>query len=230
MNGVHDMGGMHGFGTVPKDQAAFHADWERTAYAMNKLVRLQGLYNIHQYRHSVERMEPAAYLGATYFERWFSAVERLLLENDVLEADEIEQRLTALQRGTVDPSSPPGRGDSASDVDSASDLSDRARASFRTGAGEVSEATDAAYDVGDRVEVRNEHPEGHTRSPRYARGAVGTVEDVLGAFELPDAAAHGRERSEPVYTVEFDARELWGEHTDADVVALDMWESYLLEA
>jgi nitrile hydratase len=224
MNGVHDMGGMHGFGAIPDDAAAFHADWERTAYAMNKLVRLQGLYNIHEYRHSVERMDPAAYLGATYFERWFTAVEQLLLENDVLEAAEIERRLAAVQAGDLDLSNLPEPSDSTAD------LRQRVQTAFRTSAGDVSEATDPAYEAGDRVEVRNEHPEGHTRSPRYARGAVGTVAAVLGAFELPDAAAHGGERSEPVYTVEFDAHELWGDDTDADVVALDMWESYLTDA
>lgn len=242
MNGIHDMGGMHGFGPVPEDQAAFHADWERTAYALNKLVRIQGVYNIDEFRHSVERMDPAAYLGATYFERWFAGAERLLLEKDVLDEAEIERRLAAMRRGGSDTppetdertdrtnDDEPDSVDTPEETDSADDLRGRAGASFRSGAGEVSEAATAAYDVGDAVRVRNDHPAGHTRSPRYARGAVGAVTDLLGRFALPDATAHGEDRSEPVYTVEFDAHDLWGEDTDADVVALDMWESYLTDA
>lgn len=223
MNGVHDMGGMDGFGTVPKDSAAFHADWEKTAYVMNKLLRLQGEYNIDEYRHSVERMDPAAYLGATYFERWFTGVEQLLLEKGVLEAEEIEQRLAALERDEVP--RPESAGHSEPD-----DLREQAAESFRSGPEDLVDATDAAYDSGQTVEVRNDHPEGHTRSPRYARGAVGIVTEVLGVFALPDARAHGQDHAEPVYTVEFDAEELWGEDTDADIIALDMWESYLREA
>lgn len=243
MNGVHDMGGMHGFGPVPKDGAAFHADWEKTAYALNKLVRLQGVYNIDEYRHSVERMDPDAYLAATYFERWFTAVEQLLLEKGVLDEEEIQQRLAAIRRGEAsDPLE--GTGTSTASEWTTTDLRERARASFRTGAGDLPETTtdatrdettadaesDTAFQRGQTVQVRNAHPAGHTRSPRYARGKPGTITDVLGEFALPDATAHGGDRSEPVYTVEFDANELWGEDTDADVVALDMWESYLREA
>ena len=242
MNGVHDMGGMHGFGPVPKDDAAFHADWEKTAYALNKLVRLQGVYNIDEYRHSVERMDPDAYLAATYFERWFTAVEQLLLEKDVLEEEEIQQRLAAIQQSQA---SEPLDEETLTVPDSmTSDLRERARASFRTGAGDPPETTtdaeraettadaedEAEFQEGQTVQVRNAHPAGHTRSPRYARGKEGTITQVLGEFALPDATAHGGDRSEPVYTVEFDAHDLWGEDTDADVVALDMWESYLREA
>lgn len=221
MNGVHDMGGMHGFGTVPKDPAAFHADWEKTAYVMNKLLRLQGEYNIDEYRHSVERMDPAAYLGATYFERWFTGVEQLLLEKNILDPEEIEQRLAALEHDEWPPD-PAGHS-------GPEDLRERAAESFRSGPGDLAEATNAAYDPDQTVMVRNDHPEGHTRSPRYARGAVGTVTEVLGVFALPDATAHGQDHAEPVYTVEFDAEELWGTDTDADIIALDMWESYLRE-
>ncbi|MFW5918457.1 MAG: nitrile hydratase subunit beta [Haloferacaceae archaeon] len=219
MNGVHDMGGMHGFGPVPEDDAAFHADWERTAYALNKLLRLQGVYNIHEYRHSVERMEPGAYLTATYFERWFTGVEQLLLEHDVLEEAEIERRLTATSSEDigVDPEHPPD------------ELTDLARSDFRTGADPAPEAADASFDAGQTVRVRNAHPAGHTRAPRYARGAVGTVSEVLGLFDVPDARAHGEDDVERVLAVEFDAAELWGDDTDADVLTLDLWERYLTE-
>lgn len=223
MNGVHDMGGMHGFGSVPDDDAIFHADWEKAAYATNKLLRLQGVYNIHEYRHSVERMEPAAYLGATYFERWLAGVEGLTTEKDVLDPAEIEQRLEEIRDGECDPAV------MNSDAGNTDGLRKRAAASFRSGAEPAPRAADPAYEVGDSVRVRNSHPAGHTRVPRYARGAVGTVTELLGQLTLPDAAAAGTEESGPVYVVDFDAEELWGEDTDADSVALDMWERYLTE-
>ena len=36
MNGIHDMGGMHGFGPVPieTDEPVFHEPWEGRVYAM----------------------------------------------------------------------------------------------------------------------------------------------------------------------------------------------------
>lgn len=225
MNGVHDMGGMHGFGPIPDDGAQFHADWERTAYAVNQLLRLQGQYNIHEYRHAVERMPPAEYLGASYFERWFDAVERLLREKDVLTEAEIERRVEAIRSGEYDRDEATLQSGDGAPAD-ADELTERAREAFASGVSPV-DAPDAQFEVGDDVVVRNAHPEGHTRVPRYARGATGTVTRIFGTFELPDALAHGDRRAEPVYAVRFPAEELWGTDTDADDVFLDMWESYL---
>ena len=77
--------------------------------------------------------------------------------------------------------------------------------------------------------VRKAHPVGHTRCPRYVRGARGIVDRVHGCFVLPDRSAHGDGASaEPVYTVRFDARALWGEGDG--LVYVDLWESYLERA
>jgi nitrile hydratase len=236
MNGVHDMGGMHGFGAVPEDDARFHADWERTAYAMNKLLRMQGVYNIHEYRHSVERLDPATYLGASYFERWFRAVEQLAEEADVLTETEVEERLAAIQAGEYDPATAEEGTQRVATADAPpafeprthpEDLPAAAREAFERGADPDTEAVDARFDPGERVRVRNVHPAGHTRVPRYARGEVATVTAVHGVQALPDARAHGEDRSEPVYGVRFSAERLWGEDTDGDELSLDMWESYL---
>ena len=80
---------------------------------------------------------------------------------------------------------------------------------------------------GDRVRARAADPDGHTRLPRYARGHVGEVLEVLATWSLPDATVRGITRAEPVYTVRFSAAELWGSGSHA--VLLDMWESYLEE-
>ena len=80
---------------------------------------------------------------------------------------------------------------------------------------------------GDRVRVRASDPPGHTRVPRYVRGAVGTIVEPQGAYPLADDRARGQENvpPQPVYTVRFAARDLWGEGDHA--VTVDLWEAYL---
>jgi hypothetical protein len=72
-------------------------------------------------------------------------------------------------------------------------------------------------------------PGGHTRLPGYVAGLRGVVERLHGAHVLPDANAHELgERPEPLYTVVFDAADLWGASEGAgDTVSCDLWESYL---
>ena len=81
------------------------------------------------------------------------------------------------------------------------------------------------FSTGDRVRTRRTDPPHHTRLPRYARGALGTVVRDSGAHPLADDRARGLAAPvEPVYTVRFDATELFGEGEHA--VTLDLWESY----
>jgi nitrile hydratase len=66
----------------------------------------------------------------------------------------------------------------------------------------------------------------HTRLPRYARGATGTVVELHGEYPLPDLKARCLPAEpEPVYTVAFTARDLFGEGDHA--VTVDLWHSYL---
>ncbi len=85
------------------------------------------------------------------------------------------------------------------------------------------------FAVGERVRVRRMHPPGHTRCPRYARGATGLIEAVRGADRLPDVAVYGgRIDREAVYSVAFTSTELWGAGQEPPwTVLLDLWESYL---
>ena len=72
-------------------------------------------------------------------------------------------------------------------------------------------------------------PVTHTRLPRYVRGHVGTIARLHGAHAFPDSNAAGRgEAPQWLYTVRFEATELWGDAADpAATVAVDAWESYL---
>lgn len=201
MNGIHDMGGMHGFGRVPieRDEPVFHAPWEGRVLAMQ--VRTRGrIYHLDEFRNAIERMPAVQYLDASYYERWLTALETLLVEKGVVTNEELET-------GRVSrPAHPPA----ARPLDERPPLRPR-------------------FKVGDVVVTRNVHPDGHTRLPRYARGRRGVVRSVNGPFLLPDTNAHGVSRDwQPVYAVDFPARELWGEDSVAgDAVCVDVWQGYL---
>jgi hypothetical protein len=99
MTRPHDLGGRDGFGPVPgtDDQLAFHAAWEARIFGILRTLIARGAFNFDQFRDAVERMEGDAYIGASYFERWVDAVERLLCERGDLSDAEVE-RLRALGR------------------------------------------------------------------------------------------------------------------------------------
>jgi hypothetical protein len=200
MNGVHDMGGMHGFGhvEVQREEPVFHERWEGVVRAM--MQRTNGrYYNLDEFRHAIERMRSDEYLRAAYYERWLHGVQTLLLEKGVITEEELAGRHASgpAPAPTVGAEKPP--------------------------------AVQPRFQPGDHVVTRNMHPHGHTRLPRYARGRRGVVRRVYGPFRLPDANAHGDHHAwQPCYAVEFAARELWGDDANpSDRVCIDLWEGYL---
>lgn len=210
MNGVHDMGGMDGFGPVVREanEPVFHAEWEGRTYASaigSGLAR-----NADEFRHAIERIPPARYLASSYYERWLAAAETLLVEHGIATRDE----LLAKQDPSMDPkliaNAIPARGPAP--VKEKSTQAPRAR-----------------FTKGARVRARNINPTGHTRVPRYVRGKAGVVARDWGVFVFPDTNAHnaGKKRQH-CYSVTFDARELWGKPAGArERVHVDLWEDYL---
>ena len=93
----------------------------------------------------------------------------------------------------------------------------------------VDHAVAPRFKAGDHVLVRNIHPTGHTRLPRYARGKRGVVQRDYGVFVFPDTSAHrSGENPQHVYSVRFAARELWGpQASERDTLYLDLWDDYL---
>ena len=86
-----------------------------------------------------------------------------------------------------------------------------------------------AFAPGARVRTRRTDPAHHTRLPRYARGAVGTVVESEGRHPLADDRARGLQSTpRPVYAVRFSAQELFGAGDHEVVLAL--WEDYLSPA
>ena len=223
MNGVHDLGGNHGFGPVEREpnEPVFHADWEKAVLVMNLVGMIKRIFNIDEFRHGVERMGQARYLHTSYYEHWLASVETLFVEKGVVGRDELDTRTRHFEENPDTPL--PDRKDPellglVMDV------------VVRTGMREKSEPKPAPrFKPGDAVVTRNWQPAGHTRLPGYARGHRGRINAIHGVFILPDAHAHGRGRCpEPLYSVRFESGELWGDTAEPkECVYIDLWESYL---
>jgi nitrile hydratase len=162
-------------------------------------------------------MDPAHYLAASYYERWLYSVEQRLLRRGTIAPGDIEAMMERLNTGETVPQHDDGA------------MAARVLEELRTRRPMGPPPRDARFAAGDHVRVRRMHPTGHTRCPRYVRGAVGVVEDVRGADRLPDRAVYGeRLDREAVYSVAFSSDELWGPSDEpAWTVSLDLWDSYL---
>ena len=102
MNGIHDMGGMHGLGPVVREEGepVFHEAWEGRVFALVMATAAWGRWNVDISRHSIERMPPAEYLASSYYERWLAGLERRLVEHGVLSREDIDRRVAELRAGT----------------------------------------------------------------------------------------------------------------------------------
>ena len=92
MNGVHDMGGMHGMGPIMPEpnEPVFHERWEARVYALNRAIGFFGKWNIDTGRHSRERIPPADYLRMSYYEKWLAGLIMLLQESGLATEAELE--------------------------------------------------------------------------------------------------------------------------------------------
>lgn len=201
MDGMHDLGGKQGFGRVRYSLRAqtFHEPWEKRVNALYSLAVKLGIFNMDEYRHAIERMEPRHYLSASYYERSLTSLATLCVEKGILTQEELERRA----QGAFPLASPsaPGR---------------------------ANVATRETLKVGDKVTVKSDYVPGHVRMPGYIRGKSGVVVGVSPAYPFPDAHAHGVEaEDEPTYDVRFDSRDLWSDSADPAFVHVGVFESYL---
>ncbi len=221
MNGIHDLGGMHGFGPVAAepDEPVFHHDWERRAFALTVASGALGRWNLDMSRHAREQMPAAEYLATGYYEHWLFGLERLLDRTGLVARAELEARLR-------DPASP-----AAPHPDASRRLrAEAVQKVLRDPRGAKSDVdVPGRFKPGDRVRARALNPEGHTRLPRYCRGRAGEVVLDQGTWVFPDAHAAGLgKKPQRVYAVRFAARELWGpEAPGRDSVTVDLWDEYL---
>jgi nitrile hydratase len=219
VNGAHDLGGMHGFGPIQAEpegvEPVFHADWEKRVFGLVRAAGALGRWNSDMARHARERQLPVDYLRHSYYENWLAGLEKLLLETGLVTAEELatgkaDQRADEELRRRV-----PG----PAEVDTV--LLQRSSVALPIEAA-------PRFQPGDRVRAVNRHPAGHTREPRYVRGRVGMIHEHHGAHIFPDLSATGVRTGRHLYSVRFDASELWGEHANAgSAVYVDLWEDYL---
>ncbi len=215
MDGPHDLGGRQGFGPVAVDEKEepFHSDWEARMWAMDHSIRYPEDWNIDWWRHSRELIHPLDYLTRPYFDQWMQTYAALLVDSGIATVAEIVSGRATTPGPKVEPPL------AAANV---------RKAAHHAARFDRDEGPAPGFGIGDRVRTRAHGIPTHTRLPAYVRGRNGTIERYCGNHVLPDASAVGRERAEPLYTVMFDAGELWPEAKGRrERVHLDLWESYL---
>ena len=216
MDGIHDMGGMQGWGTVriEADEPVFAEPWEARTFALSLASMGLSGTNLDAFRHSLERLHPLDYLGEGYYGRWLSCAEQLLTDSGVLAPGAVDARARKL------------RGE---EVEEPADVELCKPEYERGGGGSLREIDDPQkFSVGQKVRAKNLRKPGHTRLPAYIRGHSGVISAVRPAAVLPDSTAHFvGEDPQHVYTVEFASTELWGEGAEDSTLFIDLFESYL---
>lgn len=223
MNGVFDLGGTDGLGPVvtEENEPVFRAEWEKAAFAMFAPSFRAGLFGVDQFRHGIEKMDPAEYLLSNYYEHWAHAVEHYADKAGLIDKAELERRI---QHYRENPDAPlPDRKDP--------ELMEFIEIAVKQGAPANRESDKVArFTVGDRVAIKADSPPGHTRRARYIRGRTGEITHAHGTFIYPDSAGNGEgDAPEHLYTVRFTSAELWGpDMADPNNSSyFDVWEPYL---
>ena len=211
-----DIGGTTGHGPIERESATivFHHEWEARALALTLAAGAPGGWNLDQSRSARETLSD--YADLTYYEIWTAALENLLVEHGVVSRTELDE----------------GHAHSPGDPARRVLTADRVAEALRRGGSTIREPPGPArFAVGDRVRTRSGHVDHHTRLPGYVAGCVGTVERVHGAHVFPDSNAQGLgEDPQWLYTVVFDADDLWDDARSGQRVSVDAWEPYLQTA
>ena len=199
-----DLGGQDVRGAIVQEPEGelFHAPWEPKVMALVVAMGPTGLSNIDMNRSARETLPN--YRDLSYYEIWLTALEKLVSQKGV-ESGHAPHPKRVLR-------------------------ADEVAATIRQGSPYSRSSTHPArFAVGDRVRTRGFQPEHHTRLPGYTRGKVGVVERVHGVHVFPDTNSQGLgESPQWLYTVAFDAKELWGlANEPRSVVSVDAFEPYL---
>ncbi|USG60995.1 nitrile hydratase subunit beta [Sneathiella marina] len=219
MDGIHDLGGMHGFGPVPikEEDVAFKWHCQRRAFALVQALAGPTPYVADMHRQKIEQLPAVDYLRWDYFDKWLYATEELMKDAGLVSEDELRE---GKMQFSVDlDAHPPSRPEALVDA-------------MKTGQDMRFPPADypAGFIVGQTVRVRANCPQGHTRVPRYVRGRLGKITKDEGVFQFADTVAAGQgPHPQHCYNVAFSAKALWGENAEnpGDYVYLDLAEAYL---
>ncbi len=216
MDGVHDLGGKQGFGPVDVDEkeAPFHADWEGRMWAIAQCGLGRDGWTIDWWRHCRELIDPVDYLSRPYFDSWMQAYTAAYIDSNTMTLDEIVNAHSSTP--TVQPPAAVNASQVLKDVQSQATSFERPL------------DTPQAFNVGECISTKQLTTTHHTRLPAYARGKPGIIHAYHGTHIFADTGAQGSEHPEHIYSVVFEARDLWPEaRHKKDRVFLDLWESYL---
>jgi nitrile hydratase subunit beta len=220
MNGVHDLGGMDGFALRARDQGfPLHEEWERLVWGM--LLATSGIPGLPPgpSRSYIESIPPERYLTMPYYARFLEVRERRFLEGGLVTREELDN-----PEGPVAMPSFPGFVPPSPEQ--------IVRFFRQEQSGQLNVDAPAAFAVGDEVVVKNDHPRGHTRVPRYVRGHRGAILRDHGVHAFEDEVAPGTDVGpQHLYTVSFTGSELWGSRGHArDRMHVELWEIHLARA
>lgn len=215
MDGIHDMGGRHGFGRINVDEAEvqFHEPYEARVRSIVNAVSQAPDWSIDWFRHCRELINPADYLTRPYFDQWVQTYGAMMVNSGWATVEELSTgKATTTLQGLPAP------------IDA-----QQARASvLKARHFDADIDQKPAFTSNDLVLTTTNVSNGHTRLPSYARGKTGKIIDHHGAHVFAEAMAVNDKRHEHLYTVEFELSQLWPEVSDSiDTVSLDLWESYL---
>lgn len=222
MDGIHDLGGMHGFGPIPieKEDYVFKHDWQRKSFGMTQSLAGTVPYCADMHRHKIERLPAIDYLTMDCFEKWAVATSELLKDAGLVSEAELK---SGKKEFDVDltkhaPADPVGLVDA-----------------MKTGVDMQfpAETAKARFAVGDTIRVSNSSPCGHTRVPRYVRGKVGKIVGDMGVFQFADTIVAGEgPNPQHCYAVVFSTDVLWGKGAEkpTDSVYVDLAEAYIEHA
>lgn len=204
MDGFHDLGGRQGFGlvTVQGKTEPFHESWEILISAISGKLVARHIYNMDEFRYAIERMDPRHYVGASYFERTFTAVATLCIEKGLIKHEALNAA-----------------------------VSDYVPISHGKKTGRVTPENLPELNIGDRVTVKSEFVPGHVRMPAYIRGKTGVVVGISPEYPFPDAAAHGLStRKQRTFDICFRSADLWTDGADDAEVHVGVFHAYLKKA
>lgn len=207
MSSLHNLGGMQGFGrvwTVPEGKA-FHSEDDRRVFGLMMGLMAAGWGDTDGFRAAVETLPARTYARECFPMNYFLGMEKQLAERGLVLPGDLEAWMNGV-KPTGRPSTPPQI------VPARSEPMEPAR-----------------FKIGDRIRVGAIDRQGHNRLPGYLRGQVGTITAERGNVDFPDGlAAREERRSQPVYTVEFLAREVWGnEAAGDDRISAEIFQAYI---
>jgi nitrile hydratase subunit beta len=217
MNTIHDLGGMDGFTLPERDQGRIlQEEWERELWGLVFAISAPG-YRGGQ-RVDIERIPPERYLTMPYYAKWLQAEEQALIDFGLVTREELDNPDGPVSIPDFPDHQPRGPEEMVARL--ASDDSY-----------ELDAEVPPLFSVGDDVIVKNEHPTGHTRVPRYVRGHHGVIHKHHGVHRFLDEVEGKDVGQQHLYTVMFTGSELWGSRAHPkDRIYAELWDYHLKPA